>query len=84
MNNFFETNYYYVDENSRGFIISKFFNFLKDVETAQSAIGLKNDIKVSFDVNVYRDARLTDFDRIIVKYFNLFTDTGRVIDIPKK
>jgi hypothetical protein len=84
VNDFSKTNYYYVDEDSRGFTISKFFNFLKDAKTAQPATGPKNDIKVSFDVNVYRDARLTDFDCIIAKYFNLFIDTGRVIDIPKK
>ena len=84
VNDFSETNCYYVDENSRGFIILKSFNSLKDAEIAQSATGFKNNIKVSFDVNVYRDVRLIDFDRIIAKYPNLFTDTGRVIDVLKK
>jgi hypothetical protein len=84
VNDFSEINCYYIDEDSRGFAISKPFNFLKDVKTAQLVTGPENDVKVSFDVNVYRDARLTDFDRIIAKYFNLFTDTGRVIDVPKE
>ena len=41
------------------------------------------NVKISFRINVHKDAHPEIFDNIIINYPNLFTETDRVIDIPK-
>jgi len=39
------------------------------------------DVKILFRVNIYKNVYPEVLDNIVVNYFNLFTETDRVIDI---
>jgi hypothetical protein len=49
----------------------------------QQLIIKKHDILITHDINIYRNTRPQNFDDIVVKYSNLWTDTGRTIDVPE-
>ena len=73
--------YYYVKKNFYKLAILKSFkSFLK---FANSFTDEKN-INVAYGIKIYKNIYPEIFEAIIFKYFNLFKNTGRIIDVFKK
>jgi hypothetical protein len=72
----------FLDEKSYGLAALNQFN--SEIDYARPATSHNDDVSVSYGVKVYRDAQPDELDRIVTKFPDLFTETGRVIDVPEE
>ncbi len=79
---FMEQEYYHADSDTQRLIILHLIK--SSANLSWPSINLNNDVQIIYDINVYKDARPSDLDRIVAKYSNLWIETGRVVNVPKK
>jgi hypothetical protein len=75
-----ETEYHHVDPESHNFAISRNIN---SESYLYPPIIKKYNILITHDINIYRNTCPQNLDNIIIKYFNLWIDIGRTIDVPE-
>ena len=69
---------YFIDENVYSLVVLNFNIQMFDYARPSTSF---EDVKILFGVNVYKDVYPEILDGIVANYFNLFIETGRVIDI---
>ena len=79
---FIEQEYYYVDSNTQGLVI--LHSIKNSADPSRPNTDPNNDVQIIYNINVYKDTRPSDLNRIIAKYPNLWTETGRVVNVLKK
>ncbi len=65
---FMEQEYYHTDFNTQGLII---LHPIKSfIDLLRSNTNFSDDVQIIYNINVYKDVRFSDLDRIVAKYFN--------------
>jgi hypothetical protein len=72
---------YYVDDDSHGLAA---LNPLKSSSDYVRPPTDSEDVTVSYGIKVHKDAQPDILNRIIKKHPNLWTETGRVVDVPEE
>jgi len=66
---FIEQECYYADSNTQGLVI--LYVIKSSTDPSRSGTNPNNDVQIIYDINVYKDTRLSDLDYIVAKYSNL-------------
>ena len=77
---FIEIKCHYVDSESHNFAVLRNIN---SESYFRPSIIKKYNILITHDINVYRNTYSQNLDNIVVKYSDLWIDTGRTIDVPE-